>query len=711
MANFCQAACYLVEYGPEDLTEVENNEENGNEMLSFIGPLPELTELPDSNDLIYPIQDQRFGYRYGNSSLNPFDLTPNNTNVEYDPTTGQYIIKDPTSPDAPPQYMSFDEYWEEQDRNSMSNYWENQSSGGLSNPSLGSSNLIPKLNIGNEDFGNIFDGNAVDIRPSGGIELLAGWKRTRIENPVLQSTGLANQRAIPDFRMTPNLSVQGKIGDNLNFNINYSTQATFDFENQVKLEYTGDEDDIIQKIEAGNVNFQLPTALIPGSQSLFGLKTKLKFGRLTATSVISQQKSRADRIVIQNGAQVKDFVIRTDEFEENRHFFLAQYFKDNYNKALSTMPCITSDVQINYVEVWVSNRRNQTTNTRNIVAIMDLGEQEPYRQPNIMPRSQEYPSNQANSLYGDLLGNGNVRSNSSVEEVLANEIGLKNTDDFRSLQGRRLDPSEFTFDPQLGFISLNAPLQSDDIVGVAFEYQTIWGDTYRVGEFADQLPPDGTNNGIERTMIVKMLKSINPKPSLPMWDLMMRNVYKIPQAYRINEEDFRLNVFYQVPGGGASAFLPEGPSVRDDVLISLLGLDRLNYQDDPKPDGVVDFFTAKASSISIDPQQGSQYNQNEVGNNRGVSSSRGRGRNQQNGRNQRFYSTIDPQTGRIYFPVLEPFGDDLKNQFAENEQSIAEKYIYPELYDTTITIARQFPEKNRFLIKGRYKSGTSSEFS
>jgi len=716
MANFCHATCYLVEYGPQDLATDENAEgndaENDAETISFIGPLRELTELPDSNDLIYPIQDQRFGYRYGNPSINPFDLTPNNTNVEYDPTTGQYIIKDPTAPDAPPQYMSFDEYWEEQDKNNMSNYFQEQSGGGLSNPSLGSSNIIPKLNIGKEDFGNIFDGNAVDIRPSGGIELLAGWRRTQIENPVLQSTGLANQRAIPDFRMTPNLSVQGKIGDNLNFNINYSTQATFDFENQVRLEYTGDEDDIIQKIEAGNVTFQLPTALIPGSQSLFGLKTKLKFGRLTATSVISQQKSRADRIVIQNGAQVKDFVIRTDEFEENRHFFLAQYFKDNYNKALSTMPCITSDIQINYVEVWVSNRRNQTTNTRNIIALMDLGEQDPHRQPNILPRSQqEYPSNQANSLYSDLLANGDVRNNAKVVNVLENDIGLQNIDDFRSTQGRRLEPTEFTFDPQLGFISLNAPLQSNDIVGVAFEYQTIWGDTYRVGEFADQLPPDGNDSGTERTMIVKMLKSISPKPSLPIWDLMMRNVYKIPQAYRINEEDFRLNVFYQVPGGGASAFLPEGASVRDNVLISLLGLDRLNYQDDPKPDGVVDFFTVKPSSISIDPQQGSQYNQNEVNNSRGGSRSGSSGRNQQNGRNQKLYSTIDPQTGRIYFPVREPFGDDLKSQFSEDEQGIADNYIYPELYDTTITIARQFPEKNRFLIKGRYKSGTSSEFS
>ncbi len=715
MSNYSSAASYFAQYTPEDSNDsFLDNEEEEEEELGFIGPLPILEEPPDSNDLLYPIQDQRFGYRYSNQSVNPFDLTPNNSNVEYDPNTGQYVITDPTNPNAAPRYMSFDEYWEEQDRESMANYWESQSGSSLSNPSLGSSNIIPKLNIGNDDLAGIFNGNEVDIRPSGGIELLAGWRRQRIENPVLQSLGLANQGALPEFQMTPNLSVQGKIGDNLNFNINYSTQATFDFENQVRLEYTGDEDDIIQKIEAGNVNFQLPTALIPGSQSLFGLKTKLKFGRLTATSVISQQKSRADRITIQNGSQIKDFVIRTDEFEENRHFFLSQYFKDNYNKALSTMPCITSEVQINYVEVWVSNRRNQTTETRNIVAMMDLGETDPHRQPNILPRTQdEFPRNQGNSLYSDLLSNGDTRSIDKVTNALQNELGLVNINDFRLAEARRLDPNEFTFDPQLGFISLNAPLQSDDIVGVAFEYQTIWGDTYRVGEFADQLPPNINDNGREQVMFVKMLKSIRPEPSLPIWDLMMRNVYKIPQAYKINEEDFRLNVFYEVPGGGASAFLPDGPSVRDKVLISLLGLDRLNFQDDPKPDGVVDFFTAKANTISIDAQEGSQYNQNEQNNNNrnsGFGNSNSN-RNRQNARNQKFYSTIDPRTGRVYFPVREPFGEDLAKQFDNGEENIAASFTYPELYDTTLTIARQFPEKNRFLIKGRYKSGTSSEFS
>ncbi len=685
----------------------------------FIGPI-----LPDSSDLIYPIEDQRFQLYNPQPSTNPFDLNPQDFAIEYDPLTGEYTFNDPNVPTyLPPQTMSFDEYWQYQDQQNIDNNWESLSQSNTSD--IGTYNILPTLNLPDGDLGNIFGGNQVDIRPSGGIELLLGFRKQKIENPTLPQR-LQNQPAQPDFNMTPNLSVQGKIGENLNFNINYSTQTTFDFENQVRLEYTGDEDDIIQKIEAGNVDFQLPVSLIPGSQSLFGLKTKLKFGRLTATSVISQQKSKAERITIKNGAQEKDFEMRPDQFEQNRHFFIAQYFKDNYNKALASMPCISSEVQINYLEVWVSNNTGATQDTRNVMALMDLAEPDPYRQPNILSKTQEvYPSNQANSLYSDIVGNGTNRSQDAVITNMESDLGLNNIEDFRFGQARRLRPNEFTFDPQLGFISLNAPLQTDDIVGVSFEYQTIWGDTYRVGEFADQLPPNANDQGREQVLFVKMLKSIRPEPNLPIWDLMMRNVYKIPQAFRINEEDFRLNVFYQllggvgnssVTGGGVSVFLPEGTSVRDKSIIQLIGLDRLNFQDDPKPDGTFDFFTAKPNSLTIEPEESNPYSdQNLSASGQGISginnTGSGRRSNNRNSNNRKYYSTIDARTGRVYFPVLQPFGKDLRAQFSPEEENIADKYVYEELYDTTLTIARQFPEKNRFLIKGRYKSGVSSEFS
>ncbi len=706
------ARSYFVSLAPGETMEESAIANTKSEI--FVGPVQEanVLESPDSNDLIYPIEDNRFEHLNPNPSTNPFDLQPKQFDVEYDPATREYILTDPNNPNAPAQSMSFDDYWKWQDQQSMQNYWQDNTGSGGSG-GISTSNIIPTLEVGGEGLNNIFGSNEIDIRPSGGIELLLGFRKQKIDNPTLPAR-LRNQPVTPEFLMTPNLSVQGKIGTNLNFNINYSTQATFDFENQVRLEYTGDEDDIIQKIEAGNVNFQLPTSLIPGSQSLFGLKTKLKFGRLTATSVISQQKSRAERITIENGAQIKDFEMRADNFEENRHFFLAQYFKNNYNKALSTMPCITSEVQVTYVEVWVSNNTGATQNTRNIVALMDLGENEPHRQPNILPRTQdEFPRNEANTLYNTMVKDGDNRSLDRVTSSLEFDLNLSNIEDFRLGEARRLNPNEFTFDPQLGYISLNAPLQTDDIVGVAFEYQTIWGDTYRVGEFSEQLPPNVNDQGREQVLFVKMLKSIQQRPSLPIWDLMMRNVYKIPQAYRINEDDFRLNVFYQLPGGGTSIFLPEGLSVRDNTLISLIGLDRLNFQDDPRPDGVFDFFTAKPSSITIQADEGTRYNTA----NQTSASGRGGGRNNSVGRqnrnasNKKYFTTIDSRSGRVYFPVLEPFGDNLEEKFSEEEQNVAETYIYKELYDTTLTIARQFPEKNRFLIKGRYKSGVSSEFS
>ncbi len=669
--------------------------------------VPSLVEPSDSGDLPYPIQDTRFDYLNDQPSNNPFDLQPSQSNIEYDPVTGEYSISNPSTPYMPPQTLEFDEFWDIQDNSSMSDYWQNQSQNN-SNLGYDFSGLAPKLELP-DNMGGIFGDEAVDIRPTGGIELIMGYRRQIIDNPTL----LEWNRDItqPDFDMNINMGVTGKIGNNLNFNINYNTQATFDFERRLKLEYTGDEDDILQKIEAGYVDFPLPTTLIPGSHSLFGLKTQLKFGRLTATTVLSQQKSEKRCFDIEQGALRKEFEIRSDQFEENKHFFLAQYFRDNYNRALSTLPYIQSEVFITYVEVWVTNRTGTTQDTRNVLALMDLGETDPHRQPNITPQvSDNFPRNEANSLYGSVAADGDNRSIDNVITNVEQTLQLSNTADFRLTEARRLRPNEFTYDPQLGYISLNTGrLQTEDILAVAYEYTTIWGDTYKVGEFSQDRPPNINDSGREQVLLTKMLKTRGQPTSLPVWDLMMRNVYKLPGAYRVNKDDFRLNVFYETPGGGVTRFLPDGENVRDKLLIQLLGLDNMNFQNDPKPDGVFDFFTAQP--VAQNPQYATQnqFGQSNTG-------GRGRGSNfggnnrgsQYGGANAQYFSTMT-QNGLLFFPVVEPFGEDLKKNFSDNEAALANSFAYDYLYDTTLVIARQFPEKNRFLIKGQFKSNNSSE--
>ncbi len=650
--------------------------------------IPELITPADSldeeDDLIYPIRDARYDYLYGEEGpTNPFDLNYTPT-FEYDPATGEYIEVPPygtyTGPSgnpngpAPGNSMNFDNFWDLQDEESLSDQWLNNANLGNSNFSNGGngsstggsqpyvSTNIPKLELP-ENMGRGINGDVL-IEPSGGIDLKFQFTKQRIFNPSLPSF---QQNPPPNFGFDQeiNMTVVGKVGDNLTLNTTYNTKTTFDFENQLRLEYTGDEDDIIQKLEAGDISFPLPTSLIPGSQSLFGLKTQLQFGRLTLTSVLSQQESKADRITIEKGSKVEEFEIQADQFEENRHFLMAQYFKDNYNDALLSLPYVNSQITITNVEVWVTNRNGATQNTRNVMALMDLGEPQPFNTGVIESRTSDvFPRNGANSLYSIVAGNGNNRRDDLIVGNLE-QLGLVNTEDFRLTEARKLRTNEYTFDPQLGYLSLNATLQTTDVLGVAFEYTNIWGETFRVGEFAQDLPPNANESGKEQVLMLKMLKSVDQRPSLPIWDLMMRNVYSLG-AYQLNREDFRLDVYYETPGGGITRFMPKGQSVREKLLISLLNLDRLNQQLDPQPDGIFDFVEGY---------------------------------------------TMVPRNGRLIFPVLKPFGADLKAAYSEDEQAIAEQYAYDELYDTTKIAAQQFPELNRFVIKGSYKSSSSSEFS
>ena len=359
----------------------------------------------DSSELVYPLEDRDEDY-YFDEDDNVFDLDDPSIidqQIEYDPETDEYIITESIGDFdyRQPVYYSYEEFFQQQADKSISDYWVERSQG-LS--LIGGQGLIPELYVGNELFNRIFGGNKVDIRPKGNIELSFGGNFQNIENPIL--TEQQRRQGGFDFDMNINMSVLGQIGEKLKLTTNYNTEATFDFENQVKLEYTGFEDEIIQKIEAGNVSLPLPTTLIPGTQTLFGLKTELKFGRLTVTNILSQQKSSTENIKIEGGAEQRDYLIYADEYDENRHFFLSQYFRDNYESWLSTMPFINSPVNITRLEVWVTNTTGATQNTRDVVGFMDIGEGTSTFFSTInggtinVLENNNIPSNYNNSLYG-----------------------------------------------------------------------------------------------------------------------------------------------------------------------------------------------------------------------------------------------------------------------------------------------------------------------
>ncbi len=618
-----------------------------------------------------PIQD-RFDNDLFDPPGNPFDLDDPSIiekNVEYDPETDSYIITEKIGDFyyRAPTYMTFQEYSEWKQKQMEADYFKQLSDASSGKTAFSAGDPIAKFDLGNALVDRLFGGTKVDIRPQGNIDLTFGVDYQNVQNPIL--TERQRRSGGFDFDMDIRLNVVGKIGEKLQLTTNYNTQATFDFENQMKLEYTGFEDDIIKKIEAGNVSLPLKSSLIQGSQSLFGLKTELQFGRLTLTSVFSQQKSRRQETQIQGGTQLQNFEITADQYDENRHFFLSHFNRSEFEPAQRSLPQVNTLFKITRIEVWVTNTRNETQDVRDIVAFTDLGEGEEITNtmrinPNpSAPRDLKnvvLPDNEANDLYGNITSNIADRDLVQIVTKLQTDLGLQEGQDFLQVRARKLKATEFDFHPELGYISLNTSLNPSDIVGVSYQYTYNGEGPFSVGELAQSSPQsvDTTSQGV---LFVKMLKGTTMRVDLPLWDLMMKNVYSLG-AFQVNPDEFNLDIFYQDPGGGEIRNLPEGTSGAP--LIRLLNMDNLNRQSDPFPDGVFDFVS-------------------------GI--------------------TINPRSGKVIFPVLEPFGSSLEAQMTD--PGLAQKYTYPQLYDSTITRAREFPEFNRFVIKGNYRSSVSSEIS
>ena len=592
------------------------------------------------------------------------------TEIVFDPATKQYVFRNKVgnTTTGTPYSMNTPEFLKYNMARQKKLNWEASSKQSRLGGVGGSTGFMPQFSLGGETFDRIFGTNVINIVPQGSAELIFGLNRTRTENPNLSESARKNTTFNFDTKLQVN--VDGSIGDKMRLGINYNTEASFDFENQAKLVYEGKEDEIIQKIEAGNVTMPLPGSLITGSQSLFGLKTELQFGKMTVTAVASQQKGQTQTMEIKGGSQINEFGLRGDEYDANKHFFLAQYFRDHFEDAHKTIPTITSGVVITKLEVWVTNKTNTTTGNRNLVAFMDLGESKHIYNHKWGTSLPEYlPDNDSTGMYNGLYRSvyNIVRDfNANINGQLMQQ-GLQPGIDFEKLdRARLLTEREYTFNAALGYISLNTALNADEVLGVAYEY-TYRGRTYKVGELS--------RGGVvgEKGIVVKMLKGTKLVPRYPTWKLMMKNIYSI-YAFNLEKKDFYMNVLYSDDRTGNEInYIPED-AVSKDILLSVMGLDRVNSQLDAFPDGVFDFIE-------------------------GV--------------------TINSANGKIIFPVLEPFGKTLRSHMEDRLKSakltddqiktITDKYVYQALYDSTLTKARELAELNKFVLSGRYSSEGGSE--
>jgi len=546
-------------------------------------------------------------------------------------------------------------------------------------------NLLPEFYVNSNFFETIFGSNTIEVIPQGSVEMDLGVLFTKQDNPAFSPRNRRNFSF--DFDQRISLSLLGKVGTRLQVTANYDTQSTFDFQNLIKLEYTPTEDDIIQKIEVGNVNMPLNSSLITGAQSLFGVKTELQFGKTRLTAVFSEQKSQTRTVTAQGGGTLQDFQLFARDYDENRHFFLAHYFRDNYDAALTNYPFINTQVQITRVEVWVTNRSNRTDNVRNVVAIQDLGESDPTNigldnqagfltPPGADTPPNGLPDNVVNNFNPETIGAGSFLTE-QIRDIATVQPGfgpaaVNEGFDYNKLENARklVQGNEYTLNTQLGYISLNQRLNNDEVIAVAFQY-TLGDQVYQVGEFANDgvdatdVETDNTNGDITVTnqnLVLKMLKSSITNVEEPIWDLMMKNIYDIG-AFQLSREDFKLNIFYTetsplnfiTPVDPITSPFPtpapgEDP-IEETTLLRLFNLDRLNFNNDPQAggDGFFDFVPGL---------------------------------------------TVLTQNGKIIFTSTEPFGEYLFNELAlggedyENETSYnpnQEKYVYNTLYSSTKT--------------------------
>lgn len=702
-------------------------------LLVFFSVL-DLQAQVDEEDEDQQVRDT-IGYNTGKvviqnppSVVSAYTYDPASDRYIYNTKVGEYNINYPA-------ILTPKEYQDLVMRESMKKYFREKADaidGKKAGAAENKKDLLPRYYVNSSFFETIFGSNTIDVKPTGSVEMDLGVRYTKQDNPSFSPRNRSTTTF--DFDQRISLSLMGKVGTRLNVNANYDTESTFAFQNLIKLEYTPTEDEILQKIEVGNVSMPLNSSLIRGAQSLFGVKAQFQFGKTTITGIFSEQKSQTKSVTAQGGGTVQEFDIFSLDYDADRHFFLSQYFRNKYDSSLRDYPMINSRIQITRVEVWVTNRQNRVSttdnNSRNIVALQDLGEAQltgfsdneivnvgPTIPSGFFTVAPDAPSDNKNNRFNPgLIASGGGILNASIREIVTTGENSFNApgativegQDYAKLENaRKLSQNEFTFHPQLGYISLQQRLANDEVLAVAYQY-TIGDQVYQVGEFGNggvesttvvngadpNNQPEPENQVIStQSLVLKMLKSsittvTNPSTQLtrPIWNLMMKNIYQIAPGGRLEQEDFRFNILYsdpsplnyitQAPGGIGQPSIPLPEDVDNTPLLKVFNVDRLNYTNDPEENGKGDGFFDFVPGL-----------------------------------------TVDAQNGRIIFTTVEPFGKHLFEKLRSDNPTFPEnyndpttynanqaKYVFRTLYSNSQAKALQDSDKNKFELRGKYKS-------
>ena len=621
------------------------------------------TDIPDSFILPSPVSPTMpRGYNALLDEEYAADLSdPSNIKTEaiYDPDLGMYVIHTRLGERdlVTPMLMTPDEYNKAENRRAMQAYFQERNAMRTQEAEKEPFNILD-MNFALGPLEKVFGPGGVRLTTQGSIQMSMGVKSNKTDNPALSLK--SRRKTYFDFDQKIQATIGASVGDKLKFNMTYNTDATFDFDSKnLKLAYEGKEDEIIKSIEAGNVSMTTGSSLIRGGTALFGAKAKLQFGKLTVTGLLSQQNSESKTINTQGGVQSTDYSIRADEYDANRHFFLAQYFYDNYDQFASKLPHVSSGISITRIEVWITNKNSNYQESRNFVGFMDLGENtrlaNDYWRPNT---ALPIPTNASNNLL-EVIKNEypTARNINQVTQALEplQAYGITGGRDYEKVESARLLKSnEYSLNSQLGYISLKQALNSDEVLAVAYEY-TYQGKVYQVGEFSADITQT------DQSLYLKMLRGTTISTKLPMWKLMMKNVYNLG-AYQLQQKNFKLNIKYLSDTTGTEiTYLPVG-DISNQPLLQVMNLDRLDSNQESNSDGIFDYVEGY---------------------------------------------TVQSQNGRIIFPVAEPFGAHLERKIGN--PALAAPYVFKELYDSTLVVAKQFADKDKFSLVGEYQSSGGAQ--
>jgi hypothetical protein len=466
---------------------------------------------------------------------------------------------------------------------------------------------------------SIFGKNEISLNISGSVNIKAGFRNTKSDQTTLSS--LDQSRNEPDFQQEVQVNVNGMIGDKLSILADWNTQRTFEYENQLKIKYTGYDDEIVQSVEAGNVSLTTPSAFIGSSQALFGIKAKFQTGPLTLTTIASQKKGQIKEVSVSGGSQETNFEISPSAYSTN-HFLVDTVYESWYERYYQNdPPQIDPNLQIVEEEVWMETSGQYDPLQRDAVVVLDL------------------------PAYGSQPYSETLRSASALPGVVDRGTFIKLT---------RGTQYELAGDGHIGLISFNTNVPDNKSIGIA--YRVAGGGT-QYGEFVRNRP--------DSTIVLRMLKPrnlvVNPQYRIP-WRRMLKNIYALP-GRNTKEQGFTLDIFLKQSAGEAPNTIP--PSER---LLRILGLDRYNADGTPAPNG--------DNAFDFRPDK-----------------------------------TISTARGEIIFPYLKPFAEGIQRYYSNNNITPPDsfsQYLYPEIYDTTKSIASQ---RQPYVIRGKATGEASSKFN